>query len=420
MAAQTQTKSLSQRRLLVFINNYPPDRAGGAAVIGDMCQGLAERGFDVTVRCAYPYYPQWKDKSGRNGWRIWRYRDGSVSVERYGLFIPRNPSRLLPRLLHELSLFLSLLRGLGDLRRFDLMMGSCTAVTAIGRLLVRRPFWLNVQDLAAEAAVESGLLRAGWLAVILRRLQAFLFNRADVWSTISPAMAERLAPLRSRAQPLLLQPNWLNQSLAQVIDRFPVKSGILDTHRPPRLLYAGNIGKKQNLLELLVALHRSSASFDFTIYGDGALAFAVRDWIDKSRDPRFRYGPFQDEAGFAGALAWADFFVITETPDAGASFMPSKLVPGIASGTPILAVCGSGTPLGREVRDFVLGPHFSWPEVDRVAMMLAGLVQHPGPYTDWVRNAYRRARDYNRDAILDRFARNLRAMSLGATVETDY
>jgi hypothetical protein len=91
VAAQTEATGVNSPRLLVLINNYPPDRAGGAAVIGDMCQGLAERGFGVTVRCAYPYYPEWKDKSGKNGWRIWRYRDGPVCVERYGLFIPTSP-----------------------------------------------------------------------------------------------------------------------------------------------------------------------------------------------------------------------------------------------------------------------------------------------------------------------------------------
>jgi colanic acid biosynthesis glycosyl transferase WcaI len=165
---------------------------------------------------------------------------------------------------------------------------------------------------------------------------------------------------------------------------------------------------------------RSKICWDCSVYGDGAEADEVRTWVKTSGDHRFRFGPFQDEAGFALALSRADFFVITETPGAGAAFMPSKLVPGIASGTPILAICGSDTPLGREVRDFALGPHFLWQEIQRVPTVLTRLAENPDGYAEWVRNAYRRAADYNRAAILDRFARNLRAMFLGQSVETDY
>jgi len=59
-------------RLLVVVNVYPPDLCGGAVIFGDLCEGLAARGFEVTVRCAYPYYPEWKDKWGQNGLKITR------------------------------------------------------------------------------------------------------------------------------------------------------------------------------------------------------------------------------------------------------------------------------------------------------------------------------------------------------------
>ena len=59
-------------RLLVVSHLFAPDVCGGASIFSDMCCGLAERGIDVTVRCGYPYYPEWKDKSGHNGIRIQR------------------------------------------------------------------------------------------------------------------------------------------------------------------------------------------------------------------------------------------------------------------------------------------------------------------------------------------------------------
>ena len=52
-------------KLLVVTNLFHPDRGGGASVFSDMCYGLVERGHDVTVYGAYPYYPEWRNKSAR-------------------------------------------------------------------------------------------------------------------------------------------------------------------------------------------------------------------------------------------------------------------------------------------------------------------------------------------------------------------
>ena len=52
-------------RPLMVVNVLNPDRGGGGAIFSDLAYGLAERGFDVTVRCAYPCYPEWEDRAAR-------------------------------------------------------------------------------------------------------------------------------------------------------------------------------------------------------------------------------------------------------------------------------------------------------------------------------------------------------------------
>ncbi|MEX0747834.1 MAG: hypothetical protein WD275_07530, partial [Rhodothermales bacterium] len=94
-------------RLLVVVNVFEPD-LGGGVLFSDLCYGLAERGFEVTVRCAYPYYPEWRDKSGGNGLRIRTSLKNGVRIERFGLYIPRHPNSLPERLLYESSFYCSL------------------------------------------------------------------------------------------------------------------------------------------------------------------------------------------------------------------------------------------------------------------------------------------------------------------------
>ena len=221
-------KQLDDRplRLLVISHLFAPDVCGGAAIFSDMCYGLAQRNIDVTVRCGYPYYPEWKDKSGNNGIRIDCSVDQGVRIERYGMFIPRNPRSTWQRILYEGSFFLSLSRSLIRRSRFDAVIVFCplagsVAFAALHKLIHGTSVWLNVQDLPADAAAASKIVAARPARILLQAVQRWLFNRADLWSSISPVMVDRLHQLRDRRQPVIFLPNWLHQSIADRIRCIP-------------------------------------------------------------------------------------------------------------------------------------------------------------------------------------------------------
>src|SRR5207245_9290179 len=119
------------------------------------------------------------------------------------------------------------------------------------------------------------------------------------------------------------------------------------------------------------ALHVSPLEFKFTICGNGAAAGEVEEWVANENDARFSFGPILPEAKFARALMSTDYYVITEGPGFGGSFIPSKLIPGLMSGTPILTVCDAGSPLGQEVGAVEPGLHLPWEAVTQVGARLA-------------------------------------------------
>lgn len=399
---------MQEPRLLIIVNVFHPDRGGGGAIFSDLCYGLVERGYDVTVRCAYPYYPEWKDKSGKNGLRIDRYDEKGVHIERYGIFIPRDPRSLLQRLVYEASFFFSLSRSLHRGSRFDLVMTYCPLVGAVAfaglnKMLYRKPLWLNVQDLSADAASASGIAKGSLVPRVLQAVQSLLFNQADVWSSISPVMVTRLEAIRTRKQNIHYLPNWLNASLANEIAKLPGKAG-RGTDEPVRLLYAGNIGGKQDLLRLCQFLVGSNAPFLFRIHGNGAEASSIESWIRSSGDSRLAFGPFLNESQFAVALHETDFFVITEKTGSGGSFIPCKMIAGVASGTPILAVCDADTPLGTEVKEHHLGPWFAWNQISDVLVFLRHLPKKRELFKQWQENELAHATFYERDKTINQFA----------------
>ena len=322
----------------------------------------------------------------------------------------RNPKSLWQRLLHESTYFASLSRGLLGRARFDAILVFCpllgsAAFGILYKALHRVPALLDVEDLPADAAAAGGIATNHRLKALLRWIQRSLFNRYNLLRTISPVMAQRL--LATTDRPVIHIPHWLHPNLARPLTALPSKLG-RTPGEPIKLLYAGNLGTKQGLLELCQVLHQQPLRFQFQINVAGGCVAELTAWLQSCNDPRFSIGPVLPEPLFVRALHDTDYFVITEKPDKGASFFPSKLIPGIASGTPILTVSDTSSPLGTEILGYQLGPWCAWEQLATIAERLAAV--SPTEYTQWATNALARATFYDRDIELERYLAALVAL----------
>ncbi len=393
-------------KLLVVTMMYEPDCVGIAAIASDMCAALAERGHHVTVYTTYPYYPEWKLKASTNPWRVHQELIHGVQVRRHRIFVPSDPSRLFPRLLHELSFPVSLLRSLFYGKQYDVVMVYCPLMggmlfAALRKLLFRDPLWVNIQDIPVEAAAASGIIRSSLLARLAKAAQAILLNRANVFSSISPDMVGQLETIKKTDTPIHLCPNWLTGPLYEQIRQVSPKVGRIP-QQPTKLLYCGTIGKKQGLLEFCQILSKCNGDFHFQIRGDGGEASEVRQWVAASQDRRFEFGALLSQSEFVNAIHAADWFVVPQKSSVGSSFFPSKLIPSICIGTPILAITEDSGPLGREVAENGLGLLVSWSQVDRLTNELDALRLAPAKFEELQRNCVRRAQAYGRDFAVDK------------------
>jgi colanic acid biosynthesis glycosyl transferase WcaI len=400
-------------RILVVSNLFSPDHAGGAAVYSDLCFELAARGHEVTIRCAYPYFPEWTDKSNENGFRRRRETIRGVSVERFGLYIPSDPTSVKQRAVYESSFFWSLSRslhrsgGADVIVAFSTMLSPVAVAVAVGKLH-RIPVLVNVQDVSSGGAAAASMLN-GRSARMLARVERRILRGATELSSIAPEMVESLREATEGKVPVSYVPNWLNATLADAVNTLPPKLGRTPTH-PLRLLYAGNIGNKQGLLEFCERARASSCNFRFTIHGSGPGADGVREWWEQHRDERFEFGPFLPEADFAKALHECDLFVITEREGSGNAYMPSKLIPAIASGTPVLAVCDDHSSLGSEVIRSGVGPHLRWDQLDLLPDVFASAMD-AACFRKWQRRALDRSGAFERDNVIDIIEQDLLRLS---------
>jgi len=163
-----------------------------------------------------------------------------------------------------------------------------------------------------------------------------------------------------------------------------------------RLFYSGNFGVKQGLPGFLRDLKEVRGEWKISVHGGGAEADVLSketqgwgEWL--------RIGPLQEEPAYVGSLLTATACVVTQTPGVGANFLPSKLLPALATGTPVLAICDAHSPLGEEVLSGGFGAVVSPGDKLGLAALLQRWCDDPRLIVDLGQRAQQRAELYTRE-----------------------
>jgi colanic acid biosynthesis glycosyl transferase WcaI len=91
----------------------------------------------------------------------------------------------------------------------------------------------------------------------------------------------------------------------------------------------------------------------------------------------------------------------------GANFLPSKLLPALATGTPVLAVCDQRSPLAEEVLAGGFGVVVPPNDPARLRAVLQRWQEAPEELAALGERAAHRARAYHREVILPQYEREL-------------
>jgi colanic acid biosynthesis glycosyl transferase WcaI len=401
-------------KILVCGINFAPELTGVGKYTGEMTEWLAERGHDVRVVAAPPFYPEWRVGEGYRAGRYMRERWRGVDVCRCPVWAPAKPSAL-RRLLHLASFALSSLPVMlaqVAWRPDAVWVVEPTLLCAPSALLVAwltgAKSWLHVQDLEVDAAFELGLLRGKGVRRVIAACERWLMRRFDRVSTISRRMLERTREKGVDPEHLVFFPNWIDVdafSLFEAEQSMRAEMGIA----PKKVvaLYSGSMGKKQGLtvMAAAAALLRGDANLVFVFCGNGPGREDLVVACEGLENVRFL--ELQPVERLTSLLLMADIHLLPQRAAVADLVMPSKLTGMLASGRPVVATCGEGTEVARVVETCGLVT----PPDDAVA--LAEAVQtlaNDGPLRACLGS---RARTYAqahlaREAVLGRFEEAVR------------
>jgi glycosyltransferase involved in cell wall biosynthesis len=367
-------------RIVLIHRYFWPDSAPYAQILHQLARRLGEDGHQVEVLTCQPSYRPPTGPSAprreRLGERVTVRRWPVLPDRRYGVAKVVN-----------LVLFCAWLLVTGvRLGRADVVVAASTPPVAVARvasLVARRcraRFVYHKQDIYPEVMVAAGLLRAGRLAGTLRRVDARTERRADRVVVLSRDMAETVRGRGVRPDRIAVINNFDPWSAdpdgrPSPVDRCGRRPG-----DPLRVVFAGNLGRFQNLETVLAALARLAAeplvSTDF--FGDGPMRARVEREIARL-GLRARVHGHRPPAEVAQFLRReADLGIVSLLPGMIRAAYPSRTLSYLRHGCPVLALVERESELAEMIVDADAGVQVDPTDADQLAETLRSLAHRPG------------------------------------------
>ncbi len=342
-----------------------------------LVDGLAERGHEITVVTALPWYrghrvaPEWRGRPWRRETTEWG------QIVRVWPF-PTDKSNIPARAL-GFGGMTSLAAALGlTVGRPDVVMAMSPPVFLgdAAWLLARRwrvPFVLNLQDIFPDIAVELGALSGERVLALARRHERSLYQRADAITVLSEDQARNVrAKLTTTPEPT--KPTGVEGSEGPrdgaevaVIRNFVDLDRIRPTERENEyrrrhdlvgrrvVMYSGNVGLSQSfeLVRDAADRWRDRSDVVFVINGEGAARPEVDRWAATRANVRVvDFGPREEVESILGA---ADLHLILLRSGLARSSTPSKFYSILAAGRPVLASIDEGSEVSSVIKEVEVG-----------------------------------------------------------------
>jgi len=315
--------------------------------INDLCEGLVERGHEVTVYTGLPNYPDGEFFKGYSFFKgPFREHYGKIKIIRCPL-IPRGKNKSLRLLFNYLSFCIwatmlapFLVRGKVD-KIFIFEPSPITvAVPAIVlKYLKRAPIFFWVQDLWPESLVATNTIKNKNVLDLVSSFVKILYKHSDKILVTSRGFIPRVKALGGKDHQIIYFPQWAEKIFLKDPDQ-----SFNDKRIPSegfKIMFAGNIGSSQDFETLVKAasLLKDQSNIYFLILGDGLMRKWAEDEVKKiGIDENFIFlgkKPLETMPDYYAkadvmlmSLSGSDLFSIT---------IPAKLQPYLASTKPILA-----------------------------------------------------------------------------------
>lgn len=347
-------------RIVLVCYVFPPEPCTAGVITSELAEDLTAAGHEVTVITGWPNFPE---GVLYDGWKV-RFRqvekrDAGYTVIRCGHAV-RKRKRIHHRLWYYLTFAISSLLNMIRLGRVDAVMNVSTPLFGtwttwlLARLKgARVVYW--VHDVYPDTAIDSGMMRQGTVANLVRWQDTLLCKCSDLTAPISEGMRQTLLR-RGGIDPtrVLVASNWLDQAkfpLAERMNPWRTAQGLGSEKFV--VLQAGTIGFVSAPMVMIDAAERLQDREDIVvlIVGEGPLKDDLVAEAGRRGLSNVKFLPFQPAELLHEVQASSDLSLLTMSKNSGANSIPSRMIGYIAAARPVIAAVREDSVTGTMIRE---------------------------------------------------------------------
>jgi len=372
-------------KLVVVCPHFAPDIAPTGTVMTRIVTELADRGHQLHVITALPWY---REHAIEDGWgsKLWRTETTSWgSITRVHPFPGKSKSNLLRRALGFVA-FSALVawRGLfagGFLSRLDGVIAMSPPLTLglTGRLITALRggrLMFNIQDVFPDAAITTGAIRHPLIISLASRLEKWSYRASDSVVVLSDDLADnvRAKVSKSRRGRVRVIPNFVDTEVITPCSRNTAYRTELGIGDQVVVMYAGNVGYSQSL-DMVVEVARAMPSVVFVINGDGS----ARKSLESSARglANVKFADYQPIERLSEVLATGDIHLVPLRSGLARVSVPSKTYSIMASSRPVIAAIDPDTEIPRLLERAGAGVSVAPDDADALRAAITKLVDAP-------------------------------------------
>ena len=322
-------------------------------IMRDIILGFLERGHEVNlIQKQYldiPQYPQQFEK----------YLGRQLQVHNIR-FEKKAKADLKARYLADLSYYRQACKWMKKNKPDKVFLQSCnTAFFTVfyAKYILKCPLLYNEQDIFPENAYFAGILsESSMVYKVAHALQKYAYKNATALSTISDDMKSTIVTRygipEDKVQVIY---NWGHEELKAhseqdnvFLKKYPKKSGEF------RVVYAGNLGKMQNVELILetAALMKEDEDVSFYIVGGGVNEEQLKTFAKEKELNNVTFVGMQPPEEVADLYAAADVNVIPLHKELIYAALPSKTADCLIAGKPIITCVDDESEFAKLVRRY--------------------------------------------------------------------
>ncbi|QNB47096.1 WcaI family glycosyltransferase [Thermanaerosceptrum fracticalcis] len=410
-------------KILVIGINYYPEITSTGLYTTQMCEWLVEKGHTVSVITGFPYYPKWKiyDRYDNKLYDIESVN--GVNIYRSYVYVPDTVTSI-KRIIHELSFeFSSMFNLLRQIRMSPDVVISISPPFLIGlhgyfvSVLLNIPFVYHIQDLQIDAAADLQMIKNNKVLNTLRYVERLILKKADLITTISMGMKEKIINKGIDEKKVTLFPNWADIRDVKPLEKNNEFRIVNEIDKDDFVvLYAGNIGEKQGLDYVVDAasLLINKNMIKFLIVGEGAKKEWLINRVKKLNLHNVQFLGIQPKEILPNMLSAADICLVPQQKDVTDIVMPSKLTNILASGTPALVSANESCEVSKVVQKYQCGIVIEPENPEVMAETIVNLYNNREKLSELGINGRKYAEEYlDIDKILGSFESKLKELKDG-------